>query len=240
MRPPQDRRQWFSIEDPIERATWLFDTTFLLSDYNCIYGSGCCSIDTSPDTSDYLGCCTHGAHFVDDEDRESVAEYTALLTDEHWQYRERAARKGGPLKQKKNGDWVTRKVDGACIFLNREGFAGGPGCALHQGALAHGQRPLDWKPDVCWQVPIHLDIHEDEYGHETIFVRAWQRRDWGPGGDEFHWWCIDDDVAYNAVAPLYITARDELVEMIGPDIYAQLVEELDRRRTETPVILARG
>jgi len=240
VRPPQDRHQWFSIEDPNDKATWLFDTTFLLSDYSCIYGNGCRSIDESPDTSDNLGCCTHGAHFVDDEDRESVAGYVALLTDREWQYRDRAARKGGPLKRNKAGDWVTRKVDGACIFLNRDDFPNGPGCALHQGALNNNQRPLDWKPDVCWQVPIHLDIHEDEYGHETIFVRAWQRRDWGPGGDQFHWWCIDDDVAYNAAAPLYLTARDELVEMIGPDIYGQLVEELDRRRFETPVSLARS
>ena len=238
MRPPKDRHQWFSIEDPNDNATWLFDTTFLLSDYNCIYGTGCQSIDDTPTTSDNLGCCTHGAHFVDDEDRESVAGYVALLTGTDWQHRERAARKGGPLKKNKNGDWVTRKVDGACIFLNRDGFSGGPGCALHRGALTNDQRPLDWKPDVCWQLPLHLDIHEDEYGHETIFVRAWQRRDWGPGGDEFHWWCIDDDAAYNAVSPLFITARDELLEMIGPIVYGQLAEELNRRRSETPVSLA--
>lgn len=238
MRPPQDGHQWFSIEDPNDKATWLFDTTFLLSDYNCIYGSGCQSIDVTPETSDGLGCCTHGAHFVDDEDRESVTAYVALLTDEDWQFKERARTKGGPLKKKKDGDWVTRKVDGACIFLNRDEFPGGAGCALHRGAVANGQRPLDWKPDVCWQVPIHLDIHENEYGHETIFVRAWERRDWGPGGDEFHWWCIDTDKAYNAVAPLYRTAKDELVEMVGPDIYAQLEAELDRRRSETPVSIA--
>ncbi len=238
MRPPQDGHQWFSIEDPSDNATWLFDTTFLLSDYQCIYGDGCQSITHEPDPTGTFGCCTHGAHFVDDEDRESVASYVALLTPDEWQYSARAASKGGPLKQKKDGDWVTRKVDGACIFLNREGFEGGAGCALHQAAVNRGQRPLDWKPDVCWQVPIHLDIHENEYGHETIFVRAWERRDWGPGGDEFHWWCIDSEVAYSAVSPLYVTARDELVEMIGPDIYGQLVAELERRRSETPVTIA--
>ena len=125
-----------------------------------------------------------------------MTEYVALLTKEEWQFHDRAVRKGGPLKQKKNGDWVTRKVDGGCIFLNRADFPGGSGCALHVGAINRNKRPLDWKPDVCWQVPIHLDIHEDEYGHETIMVRAWQRRDWGPGGEEFHWWCIEDDHAY--------------------------------------------
>ncbi|MEM7322805.1 MAG: hypothetical protein AAF531_06950 [Actinomycetota bacterium] len=235
MRPPQNQHQWFSIEDPDGNATWLFDTTFLLSDYQCIYGSGCCSIEPEPDPTGTLGCCTHGAHFVDDEDRETVAEYVALLTKEEWQYQERAARKGGPLKRKKNGDWVTRKVDGACIFLNRSEFPGGSGCALHIGAVNRGHRPLDWKPDVCWQVPLHLDIHEDEYGHETIMVRAWQRRDWGPGGEEFHWWCIEDDGAYRGAAPVYRTSADELIEMVGEDIYQQLACELDSRRAETPV-----
>ena len=238
MRPPQDGHQWFSIEETNDNVTWLFDTTFLLSDYQCIYGNGCQSITTEPDPTGTFGCCTHGAHFVDDEDRESVASYVALLTPQEWQFSSRAAKKGGPLKQKKDGDWVTRKVDGACIFLNREGFAGGAGCALHQAAVNRDQRPMDWKPDVCWQVPIHLDIHENEYGHETIFVRAWERRDWGPGGDEFHWWCIETEVAYSAVAPVYITSRDELVEMIGPHVYGQLVTELDRRRSETPVTIA--
>lgn len=238
MRPPQDGHEWFSIDDPNGKASWLFDVTFFLSDYSCIYGNGCQSISEDSSASRSLGCCTHGAHFVDDEDRQSVASYVALLTPADWQYQERAARKGGPLKQNKTGDWVTRKVDGACIFLNRDGFSGGAGCALHQAALRHGQRPLDWKPDVCWQVPIHLDIHEDEYGYETIFVRAWQRRDWGPGGDDFHWWCIEQDAAYSAVAPLYLTARDELLEMVGGPIYEILVTELDRRRSETPVSIA--
>lgn len=238
MRPPQDGHDWFSIEDPNDNATWLFDVTFFLSDYSCIYGQGCQSIAESPTASNALGCCTHGAHFVDDEDRESVAGYVALLTPAEWQFHARAVQKGGPLKKKKDGDWVTRKVDGACIFLNRDGFEGGSGCALHHGAVNRGQRPLDWKPDVCWQVPIHLDIHEDEYGYETIFVRAWQRRDWGPGGSEFHWWCIDTDDAYSALSPLYLTAKDELVEMVGHGIYQQLVTELDRRRSETPVTIA--
>ena len=48
----------------------------------------------------------------------------------------------------------TRKYKGACIFLNRPGFAGGIGCALHTKALKLGIEPLTMKPDVCWQLPI--------------------------------------------------------------------------------------
>ena len=52
----------------------------------------------------------------------------------------------------------------ACIFLNRPGFEGGAGCALHIAALEAGERPMDWKPSVCWQVPIRLEHSTDEIG----------------------------------------------------------------------------
>ena len=188
---------------------------------------------------------------VDDEDRENVLASVDQLDPETWQHSARAERKGGPLKQKKNGDWVTRKVDGACIFLNRDGFEGGAGCALHIGAERAGARPMDWKPDVCWQVPVHLDIHTDEYGHETVLLRAWQRRDWGPGGVDFHWWCIENPTATHIDEfPVYVTLADELIEMVGQDVYQRLKQHLDSlalgqsynpnasASTATPVVLS--
>lgn len=236
MIPTHDERQWVSLEDG-ESTTWLFDVGYLLSNYHCIYGEGCPSIDEQPDPTETNGCCSHGAHFINAEDRRRVVALAEQLDDNEWQFRARASARGGPVKKKKRGEWVTRKVDGACIFLNREGFEGGKGCALHHGAVNRGERPLDWKPTVCWQVPIRLDVHEDDYGHETILVRAWERRDWGPGGEAFHWWCTEEDAAYSAATPVYETARDELVELVGEEVYTRLQVELDRRRRETPVSL---
>ncbi len=46
-------------------------------------------------------------------------------------------------------------------------------------ALEQRKRPVDFKPDVCWQVPIRFDVHTDDYEQDTVFVRAWERRDWG-------------------------------------------------------------
>lgn len=215
----------------------MFDVTFLLSGFGCIYGAGCPSIDTETDLTESLGCCLHGAHFVDKDDLDEVTAAVKKLAPEEWQFRERAKAKGGPFKKTKSGDIVTRKVDGACIMLNRPDHPGGAGCALHQAALARDERPLDWKPDVCWQVPIRLDIHTDDYEHDTVFVRAWERRDWGAGGSDFHWWCIEEPAAHQHASPVYETSRDELVEMVGEDIYRQLALELDRLRAETPVML---
>ncbi|MEL7155151.1 MAG: hypothetical protein AAFN30_00975 [Actinomycetota bacterium] len=229
-----DERQWLELTDA-DGATWLFDVDFLLSDYRCIYGEGCRSIEPEPDPTETIGCCSHGAHFIDGDDRRRVAAAADRLTPEQWQFHPRAAERGGPLKKKKSGEWVTRKAMGACIFLNRAGFAGGGGCALHIGALEAGERPLDWKPQVCWQVPIRLDVHTDDYGHETVMVRAWQRRDWGPGGAEFNWWCTESPEAHVGTEPFYRTAAEELAELLGPELHRQLVANLDRRGTETPV-----
>lgn len=239
MTPDHDIHDWLSLDDG-ESSTWLFDTEFLLSNYQCIYGQGCPSIESEPDPTGTRGCCSHGAHFVDGDDRRRVAKLAATLTKDEWQYRGRAKSRGGPLKKKKTGEWVTRKADGACIFLNREDFASGPGCALHVGALNRGERPLDWKPSVCWQVPIRLDVHEDDYGHETVMVRAWLRRDWGPGGEHFHWWCTEEDEAYSGSTPVYESAKDELVELVGEAIYERLATELAERRRGTRVSIRTG
>lgn len=241
--PPVDGHRWIELLDEAGDR-WLFDATFLLSGYHCIYGQGCPSIDTEPDHENTLGCCIHGAHFVDEEDLADVAAFAALLTDDDWQYRRRAIAKGGAFKKKKSGDWVTRKADGACIFLNRSDFAAGQGCALHTAALRRGERPVDWKPDVCWQVPIRLDIHTDDYENETVFVRSWERRDWGPGGEDFHWWCTESAEAYTNPSPVYQTSRAELELMIGEDLYRRLVPlleevqlEFELRAREVPVEL---
>ncbi len=234
--PPADGHHWVELLVGGER--WMFDATFLLSSHRCIYGDGCPSIDVDVDHTEALGCCIHGAHLVDDEDLADVTAAVELLDDANWQFRSRAERKGGPFKRNKDGDWVTRKVKGACIFLNRADFDGGAGCALHRAALEHGRRPLDLKPDVCWQVPIRLDVHEDDNDNETVFVRGWDRRDWGPGGDDFHWWCIEEDTAYSAAVPVYVGSEDELRELVGDDLYDRLVVQLRAMATSTPVTLS--
>lgn len=233
-RAPGDR-QWLELTDS-DGATWLFDVGFMVSNYRCIYGEGCKSIEPEPDPTETIGCCSHGAHFIDRDDRKRVQEAAERLTPEQWQFHPRATERGGPLK-KRSGEWVTRKAAGACIFLNRDGFEGGSGCALHIGALQAGERPLDWKPQVCWQVPIRLDVHTDDYGHETVLVRAWRRRDWGPGGDEFNWWCTESPEAHVGTQAFYRTAAEELDELLGTKLYQQLVASLDSRNGETPVQL---
>ena len=179
---PDDLHEWISFEDPDEERTWVFDVTFLMSSWRCIYGDGCQGVLTGPAPELEQGCCSYGAHFVDEDDEANTLAYAARLTREQWQHHDVGTRKAGPTKRNKAGERKTRLVDGACIFLNRPGFSGGIGCALHSAALAVGERPLDWKPQVCWQLPLRLDDHTADDGHVTSTLREWKRRDWGAGG----------------------------------------------------------
>lgn len=236
MLPPADGHEWISLTAD-DGSTWLLDVTFLSSGYGCIYGQGCPGIDVGLASH---GCCTHGAHLSDAADRKTTARYAARLTAEEWQHQRRARARGGPFKPAPGGGSMTRLVDGACIFLNRSDHPGGAGCALHQAALVRGERPMDWKPDVCWQVPLRLEIHTDDYEHDTYLLRAWERRDWGAGGADFDWWCIDEEEAYRGATPLYRTMGAELEELMGEPLYRRLRAVLDTRHTTSPVPVTLG
>ena len=118
----------------------MFDVTFLLSPWTCIFGRGCQGVLTGPAPELVQGCCSYGAHFTDDEDVERTKRLAKTLGPDTWQFRDRA-KKGGIVRTQKDGTRITRLVDGACIFLNRPGFPGGAGCALHRAALERGQAP---------------------------------------------------------------------------------------------------
>ena len=219
--------EWVSFEDPHEARTWVFDVTFLLSRWTCIFGRGCQGVLTGPAEELAQGCCSYGAHLVDDDDESAVVAAAARLGPDQWQHRAKG-RRGGYLVTDESGARVTRQVDGACIFLNRPGFARGPGCALHVGALDAGERPLDWKPDVCWQLPLRREdeVHGDRV---TSTVRQWDRAHWGEGGAEFHWWCTESPDAFVGPGPVYERLREELIELTSPEAYALAAAHCEAR-----------
>ena len=141
-------RAWVEFPDPAD-ADQVFrcDLTWLTSRWTCIFGSGCAGIFAErPDD----GCCTLGAHFSDKKDEKRTLKIAKELTAETWQNHGTKRL----VEVDEDGARKTRVVDGACVFLNRPGFAGGAGCALHGLALRTGRHPVQTKPDVCWQLPI--------------------------------------------------------------------------------------
>ena len=225
-----DVHEWLSFDH--DGDTYTFDVTFLTSPWTCIYGQGCPGIGEEPDVAGEVGCCSWGAHFSDKADRKRTKARAAELGADEWQLRDEAERLGGPITKNEEGAWVTRVVDGACIFLNRPGFPGGAGCAFHQAAVRREESYLDWKPEVCWQVPLRLDYHRDDNDHLTFILREWKRRDWGDGGTDFHWWCVEDDLAFVGHDPVYVSCRPDIEALVGAGAYRRLAELLDARRSE--------
>lgn len=230
---PADAHEWVSFDDPDEERTWVFDVTFLTSNWTCIYGRGCLGVLTGPAPELVHGCCSYGAHFTDGADRRRIEKAAKTLRPEEWQYHRKGQQ--GVVRTTRQGERVTRLVDGACIFLNRPGFPTGPGCALHQVALARGLPPLELKPDVCWQLPLRREDEVAEDGRVTSTVRQWDRRHWGAGGQEFHWWCTESPEAFVGNRPVFEEMEAELTAMVGAKIYRRLVAYLidrDQRAAE--------
>ncbi len=229
-RPPEVSsdltREWVEFTDPgdpehVVRA----DLTWLCSRWTCIFGRGCHGIVADrPDD----GCCTHGAFFTDTDDEKRVRRFMRELSPDEWQYHHKGQRSwtehdsvGEELNRKR-----TRTVNGACIFLNRPEFAGGEGCALHAHALRTGRHPLETKPDVCWQLPVRREqewvTRPDDSKVLLSTITEFNRRGWGSGGADLHWWCTTSPEAHIAAEALYTTYAPELIALIGQPAYDEL------------------
>lgn len=231
---PSGAHEWVSFPDPDEDRTWVFDVTFMESAWTCIFGNGCQGVLTGPAPELVQGCCSYGAHFTGKADVKRVSAAAATLTDDQWQFRSKALPRANRgtwriAKSAKDGALVTRMVDGACIFLNRPGFPGGPGCALHRAAIDRNVPHLELKPDVCWQLPLRREDTTSDDGWVTSTVRQWDRRDWGDGGYDFHWWCTESPEAFVGKTPVWKELRPELEAMVGKEIYATLAGYLAAR-----------
>ncbi len=221
-------REWLEFPDPgnpdhVVRA----DLTWLTSAWTCVFGRGCAGITAGrPDD----GCCSHGAFFTDPDDVARVSAAVTELTPEDWH---RHGTAGWTELEPLDDDGEdpaqglrTARVDGACVFLNPAGHPSGAGCALHSLALRTGRHPLETKPDVCWQLPVRREQQWVDRPDDTrVLVSTlgeFDRRGWGAGGHDLHWWCTGSPAAHVAAEPLYETSAAELTELIGATAYAEL------------------
>ena len=217
-------RAWIEFQDPADEGqVFRCDLTWLTSNWMCIFGQGCQGIYANRPLD---GCCTLGAHFSDKDDEKRVKTFVKMLEPEQWQFHAEG-RKGGWVETDDDGDRKTAVVQGACIFLNRPGFAGGEGCALHGLALRQGRHPLETKPDVCWQLPIRRTFRDvelpDGTSYTEVSIGEYDRRGWGPGGHDLDWYCSANTEAHVGVEPVYLSNGPELIELMGRKAYDELV-----------------
>lgn len=231
---PRDAHEWVSFEDETHERTWMVDATFLESNWTCIFNNGCQGVLTGPTPALVQGCCSYGAHFTDEDDRQRVELAATRLSGDQWQFKAKGAK--GTTKVKKNGEMVTRLVDDACIFLNRPGFHRGPGCALHVMAMDNAESYIPLKPEVCWQLPLRREDVTLANGHIVTRIAQWDRPDWGSGGDDFHWWCTEDAASFVGVNRVVDSMSEELIAIMGPRSYDTLLALInDRSQRGTPL-----
>ena len=223
-------RAFVEFPDPADDSqVFRCDLTWLTSQYMCIFGQGCPGIYSErPDD----GCCTLGAHFADKDDEKRVRSFVKQLDPDTWEFHDvGTAKKNAWIETDEDGDRKTAVHEGGCVFLNRPGFAGGEGCALHGLALRQGRNPLETKPDVCWQLPLRRTYREVELNDGTeyteVSIGEYDRRHWGPGGHDFDWYCTGNPEAHVAPDPLYITSAPELIELMGRPAYDALVDHCE-------------
>ena len=224
---PDFPRDWVEFADPADpKKAVRADLTWLLSSWTCVYGNGCHGVIEGRADD---GCCSHGAYYADDEDEKRVKGFVKMLKKKDWQYAEVGREKGWSVVDELDGEPArkTRVVDGACVFLNRPGFPGGEGCSLHALALRIGLHPLDTKPDVCWQLPVRRLVEEvqrpDEVTVTLTTIGEFDRRGWGPGGEDLHWWCTSSPDAHVGADPVVVSYGPELVALLGQPAYDELL-----------------
>ena len=214
------------MEEIVDGDTvWRFDTDFLRSKWTCIWGRGCVGIGPEPAEHLGQGCCSLGADLDGEDESRNIAALAATLDPARFEHHADAA-EGGVFGDEART--TTRVVDGACIFLNRPGFPGGAGCALHLEADHCGESPLVWKPSVCWQLPIKVDWEPGAGDTEVATVRRWERRDWGADGETMAWCCTEGERAYVGDRPVIDSLGGELEEIVGETVYVELRRRLDR------------
>jgi hypothetical protein len=207
-------------------TTWRFDRDFLDSPWECLWGRGCQGIGPEPAEHLGLGCCSIGADLGDEDEARMIAALAATLVPDRFQ-RHADAADGGIFREGARNH--TRVVDGACIFLNRPDFQGGAGCALHLAAVDAGELPMEWKPSVCWQLPIKVDWAPGPGKTEVATVHRWTRQDWGAEGQTMAWCCTEGPEAYVGNRPVVESLGAELEAIVGTATYV----ELRRRITGT-------
>jgi hypothetical protein len=139
----------------------------------------------------------------------------------------------GKQKQVPARRTATQGPEQPCVFLNDADFPGGGGCALHAQALRDGVHPLDYKPDVCWQLPIRREQQwikrPDDSKILLSVIGEFDRRGWGSGGHDLDWWCTSSPDAHVGTEAMYVSYAPELTALLGESAYAELAEHCRAR-----------
>ena len=192
------------------------------------------------------GCCSLGAHFGDgpagEAEAMTVSAYAAMVPPEQFQFHtiandptldDAVHRRERHLRRRERAPtpaWSPTTARPRASSSTGRGSTAAQGCALHIAAVAAGESPTEWKPSVCWQLPLRIDWQEIDDESESATVRRWSRADWGEHGTKMAWCCTERSEggeAYVGGVPVVESMRDELIALAGEPVYVELRRRLD-------------
>jgi hypothetical protein len=86
---------------------------------------------------------------------------------------------------------------------------------------------MDWKPRICWQVPLFFELPTTR--PRGITVRGCRSVDWG-GEGILDWWCAEYLDGFRADQPVYATMEAELRHLCGAAVYDELAAYCEGRQ----------
>ncbi len=164
-----------------------------------------------------------GAHLDGEDEAMLVSAMAAMVPAERFQHHDVAAAAASSAMRRAP---TPASSTAPASSSTGPGFAGGAGCALHLAAIDAGESPMDWKPSVCWQLPIKVDWEDGPGDNEVATVRRWQRRDWGEEGETMAWCCTEGDRAYVGDRAVIDSLADELTDIVGETVFVELRRRL--------------
>jgi hypothetical protein len=238
MRSARGPVEWLTFPSPDDPDhQFRVNVSFMLSNYECIFGRGCPGMASTEITTD-VGCCSRGATFIDEDDFEHVSEMVDELTADDCDNLEHIRRRGWFISSRYGKPYKTRKLGNVCIFGNREGGpTGKPGCAFHHLAERQGKHHSETKPYICWSNPLNFssELPEEPGGRTTTIVSAFTADAWGGTNDDEEpdgrghvgYWCVDTPDAYRGEHAVYRSMEHELRKGMGDAGYEAMAELLD-------------
>ena len=224
-------REWIEFADPADPDHLIrADLTWLLSRWTCIFGRGCHGIIAGPGRRRLL----LARRVLHRRGRREAGHGAAakLLTPQTWQHYRRGLQelhRDGHGRRHEPGPahrHPARTARASSSTTPTSPAAAAARCTARRCATACTR----WSTSrtcagSCRSAATRSGPSGPTARRSCVTVLAeFDRRGWGEGGHDLHWWCTSSPDAHVGSEPMYLSYGPELTALIGEKAYDELAE----------------